>query len=363
LKIRTVENVNPLTSCFLEACEQRGYKAAGDFNGRDAEGFGLHQLNAYNGERQSAAVAFLHPVQARDNLKVVTRATVRELIVNPGGSRVEEVVYEQAGTLHRVPVQEEVIVAAGAVDSPKLLMLSGIGPASDLERLGIGVRADLQGVGQNLHDHLAATVTYEATRAVPPGRNQNSEAGLYCKSDPNALHYDLQFAFLHIPFLAPGYTHGFTVLGGILKVLSRGSVTLRSADPADPPLIDPAYLSEEEDVRRMLVALEIGQDIASAPAFDEWRGRAVAPGPDVRSEADKRSYLAASATTYGHPVGTCKMGTQDDCVVDPRLMVRGFENLRVADASVIPEIVCANTNAPAMMIGWRVAEMISGRST
>jgi choline dehydrogenase len=290
---------------------------------------------------------------------------VRELVVDQSGSRVEEVVYDQAGKLHRVRVQEEVIVAAGAVDSPKLLMLSGIGPAQELERLGIAVRANLQGVGQNLHDHLAATVTYEATREVPPGRNQNSEAGLYCKSDPGASHYDLQFAFLHIPFVAPGFTsgpHGFTVFGGVLKVHSRGSIALRSADPADPPLIDPAYLSEEADIQRMLVALEIGQDIASAPAFDGWRGRAVAPGPDVRSEADRRSYLAASAATYFHPVGTCKMGTGDDCVVDPQLMVHGFENLRVADASVIPEIVCANTNAPAMMIGWRVAEMISSRS-
>ena len=185
LKIRTVENVNPLTSCFLEACEQRGFKAAGDFNGRDAEGYALHQLNAFEGQRQSAAVAFLHPVEARQNLQVVTGATVRELVVDRNGSRVEEVVYEQDGTLHRVRVQEEVVVAAGAIDSPKLLMLSGIGPAQDLERLGIAVRADLQGVGQNLHDHLAATVTHEATREVPPGRNQNSEAGLYCKSDPS----------------------------------------------------------------------------------------------------------------------------------------------------------------------------------
>jgi choline dehydrogenase len=210
-------------------------------------------------------------------------------------------------------VREEVIVAAGAVDSPKLLMLSGIGPAHDLERLGIAVRADLPGVGQNLHDHLAATATYEATRPVPPGRNQNSEAGLYCRSDPGAPHYDLQFAFLHIPFLAPGFTcgpHGFTLFGGILKVLSRGSIALRSADPADPPLIDPAYLKEEADVQRMLVALEIGRDIASAPAFDDWRGRAVAPDPGVQSEADKRSYLAASGATFFHPVGTCKMGTE-----------------------------------------------------
>ena len=146
-------------------------------------------------------------------------------------------------------------------------------------------------------------------------------------------------------------------------MLSRGSVALRSADPADPPLIDPAYLSEEADIQRMLVALEIGRDIGSAPAFDGWRGRAVAPDPSVQSDADKRSYLAASAATFFHPVGTCKMGTGDDCVVDPQLMVHGFENLRVADASVIPEIVCANTNAPAMMIGWRVAELISSRST
>jgi choline dehydrogenase len=171
----------------------------------------------------------------------------------------------------------------------------------------------------------------------------------------------LQFAFLHIPFLAPGFTcgpHGFTIFGGILKVLSRGSVTLRSADPADAPIIDPAYLSEEDDVRRMLAALEIGRDIASAPAFDAWRGRAVAPGPGVESETDLRSYVAASAATFFHPVGTCKMGTGEDCVVDPQLMIQGFDNLRIADASVIPEIVSANTNAPAMMIGWRVADMI-----
>ncbi|MCW2951998.1 MAG: Oxygen-dependent choline dehydrogenase [Conexibacter sp.] len=363
LPITVVEDVNPLTTAFLEACAQRGHREALDFNGADAEGYGLHQLNAANGRRQSSAVAFVHPALSRPNLTLVTEAVVHELALDAAHRRVDAVVYVRDGERHRVGVGREAIVAAGAIDSPKLLMLSGVGAADELGRAGIEVKAELPGVGRNLHDHLAITVTYEAKQDVAPGRNQNSEAALFCRSDPALPRYDLQLAFLHIPYLAPGFTcgpFGYTLFAGLLKPLSRGRVMLRSADPAEPPLMDPAYLREEADYQGLARALEIARDLGAAPAFDAWRGRAVAPAPDVRTPEQIRRYIGAAATTFYHPVGTCRMGLQDDCVVDPQLRVHGFENLRVADASVVPEIMSGNTNAAAMMIGWRAADFIRG---
>ncbi len=368
LRITVVDDVNPLTTAFLEACAQRGHRESTDFNGSHAEGYGLHQLNAADERRQSSAVAFLHPALSRRNLTLVTGATVQRLTHSGDEDRrVEEIVYVRDGDEHHVRATGEVILAAGAIDSPKLLMLSGIGPADELRRVGVEVQANLPGVGQNLHDHLAITATYEARQEVPVGRNQNSEGALFCRSAPDLPRHDVQFAFLHIPYLAPGFTcgpHGYTLFGGVLKPLSRGRIMLRSAEPADVPLIDPAYLREEADYQRLRQTLEIARDIGAASAFDQWRSRAVAPADDVRSPAAIRSYIAAAATTFYHPVGTCKMGGQSDCVVDPALRVHGFRNLRVADASIVPEIMSGNTNAAAMMIGWRAADFIrSGART
>ena len=236
---------------------------------------------------------------------------VHRLELDPAGSTVVAAHIARDGVAHRVRINREVIVSAGAIESPKLLMLSGIGPAAQLAALGIEVRIDLPGVGQNLHDHLAASVSYRATKDVPPPNNTGLEGALFCRSVPSLEHYDLQFSFIHIPTDPPAGLvegSGFTFFGGALPSDSRGSLTLTSTDPTAHPRIDPRYLTEEADVERLIAAVEIGRDLASAPAFDPWRGAEIAPAGAARSKAELRDYVARTAQTFFHPVGTCKMG-------------------------------------------------------
>jgi choline dehydrogenase len=361
MRIRTMSGLNPLTEAFLLACEQRGFAPAVDFNGADAEGFGPHQINAVGGVRWSSYRAFLEPVKDRPNVTVRTSAMVHRLELDSAGSTVVAAHIVRGDTAERWRVNREVIVSAGAIESPKLLMLSGIGPARHLAELGIEVRIDLPGVGQNLHDHLAASVSYRATRDVPPPRNTGLEGALFCRSSPELEHYDLQYSFIHIPTLPPdGFAEGsgFTFFGGALPSDSRGSLSLTSPDPLAHPRIDPRYLAEEADIERLVAAVETGRELASAPAFDEWRGEELAPTERLRGRAELRDYVARTAQTFFHPVGTCKMGVGPGSVVDPSLRVHGTRNLRIADASVIPDIPSANPNATATMIGWRAGTFI-----
>ena len=365
MRIRTMNGLNPLTEAFLLACEQRGFRPAVDFNGADAEGFGPHQINAVDGVRWSSYRAFLEPVRGRPNVTLLTSAMVHRLELDSAGSSVTAAHIVRDGVAHRWRINREVIVSAGAIESPKLLMLSGIGPAADLTDLGIDVRIDLPGVGQNLHDHLAASVSYRATKDVPPPRNTGLEGALFCRSTPLLEQYDLQYSFIHIPTLPPdGFVEGsgFTLFGGSLPSDSRGSLSLKSADPLAHPRIDPRYLTEEADVGRLIAAVEIGREIASAPAFDDWRGEEIAPTDGLRGKDELRDYVIRTAQTFFHPVGTCKMGTGPDSVVDPLLRVHGTRNLRIADASVIPDIPSANPNATATMIGWRAGAFIRSDS-
>jgi choline dehydrogenase len=241
-------------------------------------------------------------------------------------------------------------------------MLSGIGAAGELEALGLQVRVDLPGVGKNLHDHLAASVSYRSLREVPAPRNTGLEGALFTKSDPDLEHYDLQYSFIHFPTDPPnGFVegNGFTFFGGALPSDSRGTVTLRSSDPAAHPVLDPRYLSEQSDVDRLVTAVEIARDLAAAPAFDLWRGDEIAPGPTVSTKDGLRDFVRRTAATFFHPVGTCKMGRAADplAVVGANLRVHGVENLLVADASVMPDIVSANPNAAATMIGWQAGRL------
>jgi choline dehydrogenase len=361
MRIRTMAGLNPLTEAFLSACAQRGFKQAVDLNGADADGYGPHQINAVDGVRHSSYSAFLKPIEDRKNITVRTAAMVHRLELDPAGSTVVAAHIIHKGVSQRLLVNREVVVSAGTIESPKLLMLSGIGPASQLAELDIDVRIDLPGVGENLHDHLAASVSYRAVKDAPPPGNTGLEGALYCRSDPALEHYDLQFSFIHSPTLPPdGFVEGsgFTFFGGSLPSASRGSVRLASTDPLAHPRIDPRYLTEKSDADRLVAAVEIARELASAGAFDEWRGAELAPTEGVRSKTELAEYVARTAQTFFHPVGTCKMGVGPDSVVDPLLRVRGTENLRVADASVIPDIPSANTNAAATMIGWRAGAFI-----
>lgn len=361
LAVRLPEHRSPHSESIFKAAVELGHPVNDDFNGASLTGVGWNQLTIAGGRRQNASTAYLRPALTRPNLTVATHARARRLVLGRS-SRVTAIEYEQDGQLKTVDVGIEAVLAAGAVESPKLLLLSGIGPAADLRPLDIEVQLNLPGVGRNLHDHPGVPVTWTARRPVPPGRNQGSELGLFCRTDPAVLTPDLQFGVLAVALTAEGVPmpgeQAFSFYPSLLKPRSRGWIRLRSARPEDPPLINPNYLGEDADVRGLLAAITTSRQLAETEAMREWVADELLPGPDVRDEPALREYVARTVNTWFHPVGTCRMGVDTDAVVDPTLRVRGLENLRVADASVMPEITSGNTNAPTLMIAWRAADLI-----
>ncbi|MDZ4267884.1 MAG: GMC family oxidoreductase N-terminal domain-containing protein [Mycobacterium sp.] len=354
----TAEVANPLSQAFLDAAVAAGFPLTDDFNGADAEGAGWHDLSISGGIRQSTAVAYLHPVRDRANLTVMTECRARRLRF--AGSRCVGVDLVQSGRDMTVYADAEVVVSAGAVDSPRLLLLSGIGPAAELGAAGVGVVHDLPGVGHNLHDHPQCGVVYEASQPIPVARTNHAESSLLWRSDESLAGPDMQLMFIHVPFHPPHLTappNSFTLTVATVPD-ARGSIRLAGPDPATPPLIDPNYLGAESDVRRMIHGIGVAREIAAGEAFAPWRAREVLPGPDVTDEGALRAFVARGTTTYFHPVGTCAMGTGPDAVVDPDLRVHGLSGLRVADASVIPRIMPVNTNAAAIMIGEKAADLM-----
>ncbi|MFF4695354.1 GMC family oxidoreductase [Streptomyces chattanoogensis] len=356
-------DANPLSEVFVDAAVAAGHPRTEDFNGAGQEGAGRHDLSIADGRRQSTATAYLHPVRAtRPNLTVLTGSRARRLLFD--GNRCTGVEFQRAGETRTVRAAAEVIVSSGAVDSPRLLLLSGIGPADELRRAGVEVHHDLPGVGRNLHDHPLCPVVHEAGRPIPPGLTNHAEASLSWRSDASLPGPDMQLMFIHVPYCPPTMQapeHSFTF--GVATVPeSRGSVRLADADPDTPPLIDPNFLGEESDVRRMLHGIRTARDIAAAAPFAPWRAREVLPGDGVTDERELRRFLATATGSYFHPVGSCAMGTGADAVVAPDLTVHGLEGLRVADASVMPTIVSVNTNPAAMVIAEKAADLIGGAS-
>jgi choline dehydrogenase len=346
---------------FVDACVSMGYSYNPDFNGIQQEGAGPYQLTVKDGKRHSAAAAFLLPILDRPNLTVTTGALVKRLLLE--GTRAVGVEYLHEGTLHQVRVNQEVILSAGAFDSPKLLMLSGVGDAKHLQAMGISVAVDLPGVGQNLQDHLLACVVQEATQDVHPAITSNGvEAGLFLHSKDNLeLTPDLQFFFGPIQFLSPGYTpadFGFTCAVSLTRPHNIGSVNLRSSNSNDPPTIQMNYLESQIDVQKLVEGIQLIRQLFQSDAFDEFRGKEIAPGADIQSDAALKAYIRDTCSTVWHPVGTCKMGTDPMAVVDPDLRVHGVEGLRVVDASIMPTITTGNTNAPTIMIGEKAADLI-----
>jgi choline dehydrogenase len=359
LKVRLPGKVNPISEAVVEAAVEFGCERRDDFNGEGVEGAGINQLTFADGVRQSAARAFLEPARGRDNLTVVTGAEVHRLLLE--GGRVTEVEYEADGTLQRAGVTGEAIVSCGSIGSPKLLMLSGIGDPEELRPHGIDVLVDLPGVGKNLHDHPGVGVTYESLQPIPPPDNQGSEVGIYVRSNSRLIYPDLQFGMLHLPYVPEGFTapdNSFTMYPCLLKPSSRGSLRLRSASVADAPVMNPNYLQTAADMAGLIDAIDVSRQIASMPALSAWTGPEVVPGQRVDDTESLRDYVRHGLGTWFHPVGTCKMGVDADSVVDPSLKVRGCENLRVVDASIMPEVTSGNTNAPTLMIGWKAADLI-----
>ena len=351
---------NPLSEVFLRGAAAAGFPLTADFNGACAEGAGWHDLSISEGTRQSTARAYLHPVRAgRPNLTVLTGARARRLLID--GMRCTGVEFDHQGGAVSAYAGAEVIVSAGAVDSPRLLLLSGVGPAAELEAAGIEVLHDLPGVGRNLHDHPVCGVVYEAAQPLPVGQNNHAETSMAWRSDPSLAGPDMQVMFIHLPFIPPHLeapANGFTFGVAVMVPESRGSIRLAGPDPRTPPLIDPNYLGAEADLRRMVEGIGVAREIAATEPFAPWRAREVLPGPDARDPKALRSFLSTATATYFHPVGTCMMGSGSAAVVDPELRVHGLDGLRVADASVMPRVVSVNTNAATIMIGEKAADLI-----
>lgn len=379
LNVADLRDPNPMSRAFVDACAEVGLPRNHDFNGANQEGFGLYQVTQKNAQRCSAAVAFLHPALARPNLTVLTHAQATQILFNR--TRATGVRYLHNGETVNAVADREVILAGGAINSPQLLLLSGIGNTTDLNALGIPVVADLPGVGQNLQDHLAVFVTYHSKEPISlanaatqealeaymgagkgPLTSNVGEAGGFMKTQAPLATPDLQFHFAPAWFMDHGFHnpggHGMTIGPTMVTPESRGSLSLRSPDPLAPPMIQANYLTSEADLTVLVEGIKLAREIGQAQAFHPYVGAEYAPGVAVQSDDELRAFVRQHVQTLYHPVGTCKMGQDDLAVVDQQLRVRGVQGLRVADASIMPVIVNGNTNAPTIMIGEKAADLI-----
>lgn len=367
---------NPLSQVFLDACDELGFPRTEDFNGPDMFGAGWHHIDVKDGVRQGALKSFLEPALGRPNLTLRTNAQAvglrwqgtrcvgvdyRQQAAAPAGDGRRLLVEEAEPGMRSVTATREVIVCGGAIESPKLLMLSGIGPADDLRRHGIAVRIDLPGVGENFHNHVLAGLISETKNPVEPGRQNLSEAALFTSSAPGMPAPDLQIAFVHVPFdIIVGQQHpnAVSILPGVVRPNSRGSITLAGPDPFAAPLVDPNYLGDASDLTRLVQAVELSRDIFRTRAFGRVLAGELMPGPDVSTRAELADFVRAKADSYHHQAGSCRMGIDDLAVVDPSLCVRGVEGLRVVDASVMPAVPSGNCHTAIVAIAERAADLI-----
>ncbi|PBQ32999.1 choline dehydrogenase [Sphingobacteriaceae bacterium] len=369
LHVTTIKHPNPISTVSLAACAELGLPLNEDCN-TDIWGAGLCELTVTpEGERCSTAKAFLVPALGRKNLTVITNAPAQRLTFK--GTTCTGVVYKKDGKEVTVKASKEVILSAGAIGSAQLLMLSGVGNAEDLKKLGIKSVADLPGVGQNLHDHLLVSVIFESKQQIPPPQANLLEAQLFWKSRPDMLTPDLQPLFMGLPYYSPGFTgptNAFTLCAGLIRPVSRGEMKLKTTDAADAPYLDPNYLGDDADLNALYEAVELCRKLGYTAAMKDWMKEEVLPGKNKTKE-EVIDYIRQSCGTYHHMVGTCKMGIDKMAVVDPTLKVHGVKGLRVADASIMPAVTSGNTNAPSIMIGEKAADMIraeakhAGRST
>jgi choline dehydrogenase len=359
VKVGPASSRHPIAEAGLAAAVEAGHREATDVSGGLEEGFGWCDLTIADGRRVSAADAYLAPALTSPNLELVTDALVHRVSVH--GDRCTGVEYSVGNQMQCADCRGEVVVAAGTVGSPLVLMRSGIGPAPHLREIGVEIIVDLPGVGQNLQDHPAATVVYESGRPVPPGENSHGEVLGLLRSDPALAAPDLQILFIDVPLSVPalpGPDQGYALLVSLMAPHSRGSVRLRSADPRIGPRLDPNYLSDPRDIDVLVAGLDLARTIGRAHALDQWRRAEIHPGSDTSTANTLRAYLLSALQTYHHPVGTCRIGANDTAVVDTELRVRGIDGLRVADASVMPSIVSGNTMATVYGIAERAASLM-----
>ncbi|MGH2618058.1 MAG: GMC family oxidoreductase [Thermomicrobiales bacterium] len=359
LRPSVLEPHNPLSESMVEAAVQAGFPRNPSFDSGTLDGVGWVKSTIVDGERFNSHRAFIVPVRDRPNLHV--QAETRVLSIAMQGNRAYGVVAERNGGLETIAAGE-VILTAGAFDSPRLLMLSGIGPADELESLGIAPVADLP-VGQNLIDHLLIGIVYNSRQPISGHNAYCTEGGTFVRSTPERAGCDTKISFAKEPHFAPETDDGvprFTLIPGITRPKSRGTVRLTAADPDAPPEIDPGYFNHADDMAVMIHAVRRSREIGEQEALSDWNAGEHFPGLNVKTDEEIARYVAQDVSTWFHPVGTCRMGIGVDAVVDPTLRVHGIAGLRVADASIMPDIVSVNTHAASTMIGWRGGELALG---
>ena len=381
LWVSDLRSVNPLTQAFVAGGAAVGLTQNPDVGGAEPEGIGLTQVTQKKGRRCSAAVAYLQPARGRRNLEVITGAHATRVLLE--GRRAVGVSYRRDGTEHTARAAREVVLSAGTVNSPQLLMLSGIGPAGHLREHGIPVAQDLPGVGENLQDHLMVPVIYRCPEPVTmsnaetfanllrwlilgrgPYTSSGAEACAFVRSRPDLPAPDLELILVtciyrnHYLQPPPRDEHGFSIVVVLLQPKSAGRIRLRSADPLAPPRIHADYLSDPDELRAAVDGITLARRIVAARPLDRYRGDELDPGPACQGAPALEAYVRGHCESLYHPVGTCAMGCHPLAVVDATLRVRGIEGLRVVDASIMPVIIRGHTNAPTMMIAEKAADLI-----
>lgn len=348
--------MTPLAHAFVEAGQQAGLRLVQDYNnGQDSTGVSFPQYTMTpGGKRASAWVCYGDAIRGADNLSVITEARVLKLLNQ--GDHITGVHFVHRGTDYRIEARHEVLLCAGSLMSPFILLHSGIGPAEQLEKMGIKTLVNLPGVGENLHDHLVCPMVWSSPQPVAVGLASGIEAQIFHKSAPELSAPDTQSLLFTMPFM-PGVTQGYTVTPGLVTPKSRGRLWLNSRDPLQAPLMDPRVYSENEDLEVMTDKALLLREVMKQTALAPWRGKEM--GMEGVNNRDKmRDYIRRMTASYHHQVGTARMGTDNMAVVDPQLRVHGLSGLRVIDASVMPVIPTGNTNAPSIMIGEKAADMI-----
>ncbi|MEX0344360.1 MAG: GMC family oxidoreductase [Rhizobiaceae bacterium] len=387
LGVSNIPDPQKMTRAFVQSCQEFGIPYSPDFNGSEQAGCGVYQTTTLNNRRCSAAVGYLKPVLGRSNLTVETGCMVKRIVF--AGNRATGVEYARGNQHKTVQADSEIIVTSGAVGTPKLMMLSGIGPAAHLGEHGIEVVHDLPGVGENLNDHFGIDIVAELTGHYSldkynkwhwaawagaqyylfnsgPVTSNVVEGGVFWFADKSRPVPDLQFHFLAgagaeagVPSVPKG-SSGITLNSYTLRPKSRGTVRLRSSDPADLPVVDPNFLAEPDDLKTSVEGVKISREIFSQPSLQKYIRQIRFPDDDVKTQKEFEEYARQYGRTSYHPTCTCKMGTDEMAVVDPQLRVHGLEGIRICDSSIMPSLIGSNTNAPTIMIAEKASDMIRG---
>ena len=388
LKLSRTENGNILSKIYLEAAAEAGYEINNDMNGYKQEGFGLMDTTIFDGKRQSTSVTYLHPIKQRQNLTLITNIQVSKIIIENSSAIGVEI--KNKNKLEKIFAEKEVLLSAGAINSPQILMLSGVGPEEELKNHGINVISALNGVGENLQDHLETYVQYECTKPVTLyssfnpinmaligmqwflfkkgiAAHSNLEIGGFIRTNEMVDYPNMQYHFFPSLVIDHGRQnpscHAFQAHVGPMRPTSRGFVKLKSSNPIDTPRIQFNYMQTEHDLNEMREGIKIARNIFHQKAFDHYRGKEISPGENINSDDGLNNFIRSKGDTAYHPSCTCKMGNDDMSVVDQDLKVYGVEKLRVVDASIMPNIVSGNLNATTVMIAEKASDLIQNKIT